>query len=555
MGKQKQMGRKRLGDEEAKYRTLFDSIDEGFVISELLFDVEGKPFDLLVLETNASFERLMQTATSSVGKRALEIFPNAEASWFETYGHVVETGESLRFENYLAALDRWFNLYISRLGEVGSRRFAIVFHDITERKRAETNLAFLAEVSQDLVELTSIDETMSRLGEKIGQFFGVKQCLFAEHADEFETSIVAYGWNVEGAPNLKGTYRTRDFFSDELMTALMTGEPIVVGDTQSDVRVSAIRYSALGVRSFILVPLVREGAWRFQISIVDDKPRDWRDDEIELMRELTTRIWTRLERARAEEALRENQKQLQSLNETLEQKVEEKTEEVRQLASGVISATQQERQRLSRVLHDDLQQRAYALLMQLSILRDELPSENHSARTNVSAMEKELIEIVKITRNLSIDLSPPILPGEGLSHAIEWLASKMREQYGLPIELHANDPFVISDENLHVFLFNCVRELLFNVVKHAEASRVVVALAWVDHSLRIEVRDDGKGFTVNTSEEADLPRSLRLPTIRHQLSLFGGVMEIISNSGAGTQVILSVPVAEAGQGVSSSADR
>ena len=259
----------------------------------------------------------------------------------------------------------------------------------------------------------------------------------------------------------------------------------------------------------------------------------------------------------AEEALREQQKQLQLLNETLEQKVEEKTEEVRQLASDVINATQQERQRLSRVLHDDLQQRVFAIQMQLSFLREGLPAENASVRKEASEIGKALAEIVKITRNLSIDLSPPILPGEGLSHAIEWLASRMREQYGLPVELQAKTPFVIPDENLHVFLFNCVRELLFNVVKHAEASRAVVALAWLDHGVQIGVRDDGKGFPDNVSEEGkanrqgDVPRSLGLPTIRHQLSLFGGGIEIHSKPGAGTQVILTVPVKEMQQATSS----
>ena len=73
------------------------------------FDEEGKPVDLLVLETNPSLNRMIRT-TNAVGKRALEIFANAEACWFEAYGRVVDTGESLRFENYLAALDRWFDL-------------------------------------------------------------------------------------------------------------------------------------------------------------------------------------------------------------------------------------------------------------------------------------------------------------------------------------------------------------------------------------------------------------------------------------------------------------
>jgi signal transduction histidine kinase len=261
----------------------------------------------------------------------------------------------------------------------------------------------------------------------------------------------------------------------------------------------------------------------------------------------------------AEEALRESQKQLQLLNETLEQKVREKTLEVRQLASDVIKAALQERQRISRVLHDDLQQRAYAIQMQLSFLREELPGENHSARKEVSDIEKALAEIVKIARDLSIDLNPPILPGEGLTHAIEWLAQRMREQYGLPVEIQANGPFVISNEDMHVFLFNCIRELLFNVVKHAAASQAVVALTWLAHGLGIEVRDDGKGFAgtipdEKTSKQDDLPRSLGLPTIRHQLNLFGGSMEINSKPGAGTQITLTVPIDEARPEVSSSTD-
>jgi signal transduction histidine kinase len=162
-------------------------------------------------------------------------------------------------------------------------------------------------------------------------------------------------------------------------------------------------------------------------------------------------------------------------------------------------------------------------------------------------------------RNLSIDLSPPILPGEGLSHAIEWLATRMREQYALPVELQANGPFVIPNEELHVFLFNCVRELLFNVVKHSGASRAVVALAWLDQGLRIEVQDNGKGFPLNLSaaglsKQGDLPQSLGLPTIRHQMNLFGGSMEIHSTPGGGTQIILTVPTGRAQPEISSASD-
>lgn len=162
-------------------------------------------------------------------------------------------------------------------------------------------------------------------------------------------------------------------------------------------------------------------------------------------------------------------------------------------------------------------------------------------------------------RNLSIDISPPLLPGEGLAHAIEWLTSRMEEQYGPPVEVQANGSFVIPNEELHVLLFNCVHELLFNAVKHARASRAVVALAWLENGLQIEVRDDGQGFPDNMSEKEvskqdDLPRSLGIPTIRHPLSMFGGRMGINSTPGAGTRILLIIPVTEARREVSSSAE-
>jgi PAS domain S-box-containing protein len=259
------------------------------------------------------------------------------------------------------------------------------------------------------------------------------------------------------------------------------------------------------------------------------------------------------ERKQAEEALHEHQRQLQLLNKTLEQQVHEKTEEVRHLASDLVKAVQHERHRISHILHDDLQQRIYAMQMQLAFLHDAVQKENPTARQEVSDVEAQLAEALRITRHLSIDLSPPILRDEGLLHAINWLAVQMRQRYNLPIEIQANGSFAIADEALHVLLFNCVRELLFNVVKHAEASRAVVTLEWLDASIQIGVSDNGKGFPVNMpeqpairelNEEEEMRTSFGLSTIRHQLSLFGGRIEIQSEPGAGTQVLLTVPVAE-----------
>lgn len=511
MTRQKQT-KKHPDDEEAKYRALFNSIDEGIVISELLYNEAGQPVDLLVLETNASFERLMQAKTSLVGKRALEIFPDAEASWFEAYGQVVETGQSLRSENYLASLDRWFDLYIARLGEAGDHRFVIVFNDISERKRVEEDLR----------------RSEGRLRLIIENARGY--AIFTTDADGIVTS-----WNP-GAAEIFGWSETE--ILGQNAEVLFTPEDRAAGEHRKELEAAREKGIALDIRWH----LRKDGSRVFINGIV----HSWNDGKLngffKIGRDVT-------EQRQAEQDLRENQEQLQRLNESLEQKVREKTAEVTQLASDAINATQRERERISRVLHDDLQQRIFALQMQLASLSAGLSGENASARKEASGIKKELADIIKITRDLSIDLSPPILPEEGLARAVEWLVSHMQEQYGLPIELQASEPFVIANENLHALVFNCIRELLFNVVKHAEATRARVALAWSNHDLRVEVSDDGKGLPADLPEENPRkqrePRSLGLPTIRHQLRLFGGQMEIHSRPGVGTQVILLVPGADA----------
>ena len=135
--------RKRAGEvireSEARYRNLFDSIDEGFCVIEMIFDELGKPVDWRYLEVNPSFEK--QSGMHEVaGKRARELLPEIEKHWLEMYGNVALTGEPVRFVNEVKALDRWIDLYAFRIGGPDSCKVAVVFNDITERKRAEIAL-------------------------------------------------------------------------------------------------------------------------------------------------------------------------------------------------------------------------------------------------------------------------------------------------------------------------------------------------------------------------------------------------------------------------------
>jgi PAS domain S-box-containing protein len=155
-----------LRESEERYRKLFDSIDEGFGIIEMLYDGQGRAVDYRILETNPAFGRTTGFADAA-GKTSLELNPDAEPSWFETLGRVVETGEDVRFENYAEALDQWFDVYASRVGGEDSRRLAIVFANTTERKRAEEALreseATLNAILNSLAEGVLVADTQGRV--------------------------------------------------------------------------------------------------------------------------------------------------------------------------------------------------------------------------------------------------------------------------------------------------------------------------------------------------------------------------------------------------------
>jgi two-component sensor histidine kinase len=124
------------------YRALFDAIDHGFCIVEVLFDEQNHPLDYRFLEINATFEA--QTGLkNAVGKTMRSLEPDHEAHWFDIYGEIALTGNPLRFEMPAGALGRWYDVYAFRVGAPVERRVAILFSDITQRKRDEERLLLL----------------------------------------------------------------------------------------------------------------------------------------------------------------------------------------------------------------------------------------------------------------------------------------------------------------------------------------------------------------------------------------------------------------------------
>jgi PAS domain S-box-containing protein len=210
---------------------------------------------------------------------------------------------------------RWWDVAVSPMLDTNGQpaRLLVVSREVTERKRAETNLGFLASVSQDLAQLTGLDETMAAVAAKIGAQFGLSLCAFVNIDESAEQVVISHDWHRADVPSLTGVHRMADFVAEEFIRTARAGAIIVVPDTAADPRTNPETFAALKIASFICVPLIRDAQWRFALCLYHSAPYRWRDDEIELARELTTRIWTQSERLRAEAALRVSEERYRNL--------------------------------------------------------------------------------------------------------------------------------------------------------------------------------------------------------------------------------------------------
>jgi len=176
--------------------------------------------------------------------------------------------------------------------------------DITRRKRAEANLAFMADIQDALAGLTSVDDIMQGVGAKIGACLDVSFTFFAEVDPESNRGQLKYIWHSEEVPRLPDVIRLSDFVQAELYRALRKGETLIIRDTEADPRNNPEAFRAIRMRSYIIVPFNRYADWKMLLVIADSRPREWREDEVDLIREVSNRVFPRLERARAEEALK-----------------------------------------------------------------------------------------------------------------------------------------------------------------------------------------------------------------------------------------------------------
>jgi two-component system CheB/CheR fusion protein len=234
----------------------------------------------------------------------------------------------------------------------------------------------------------------------------------------------------------------------------------------------------------------------------------------------------------------EAEQELRATNEALQ----ERSEQVQALSEALTSAEETERKRLSQVLHDDLQQTIFAARMRVNHLIEARDFSGEASELATRTVEL-LDEGIETTRNLSSELDPPV-GDQSLRDSLEWLTFQMQESYDFSVELEAKGTAKTTDKNLRHLLFRLVRELLFNVVKHAGVEEAALFLAEEPDRLRVVVEDEGVGFD---PEEAVSGRSgLGLVSVHERIEMIGGTFEVDAAPGEGTRIAIEVPWKENG---------
>ena len=161
-------------ESEARYRNLFEAIDQGFCLVELIYDDNGRPIDHLFLETNPAYEA--QTGLKNViGKTAREVAPGINGEWFEMYDRAVRTGKAVSFTQESKVLNRWFDVHAYPTGNKSSRSVAILLADVTERKKTEEMLIMNEAHLQNMVhertaELMAKNKELERSNKELDNF-------------------------------------------------------------------------------------------------------------------------------------------------------------------------------------------------------------------------------------------------------------------------------------------------------------------------------------------------------------------------------------------------
>lgn len=246
-----------------------------------------------------------------------------------------------------------------------------------------------------------------------------------------------------------------------------------------------------------------------------------------LVAEITDRMETERSLRASEAVLQANQCELQ-----------QSREDLRALAGELLTAQEEDRRRISRDLHDDINQRLAMLSMDLRRMEKDLSSDPEQFRDEIRRVSEHLTAVSDDVRKMAYRFHPSILDDLGLVKAVRRLVDDFSARTGIASSYVHKDPFAVLPTELTICLYRVVQESLSNIARHAQASQVEIELICEEDAVSLSVRDNGVGFDIGRM--AHTGGHLGLLSMRERVRLAKGTLEVESALMQGTQIRVEI---------------
>ncbi len=311
--------REALAASEERYRTMFETMDEGYLLADVIFDATGKAVDIEYVTSNPAAIRMV--GIDLTGRRLRDV-ADYEEYWYEIWGRVAVTGKPERLERYAAPEGIWYEFYVFKTepDDSESRRVGVLFNDGTRRKIAEDALRRSEERKTFLLDLGDAlrsepdPQAVGELAVKmLGERLAADRCYFCEISVAQDRATVLADFHGDGLRSIAGDYRLCDF----PQPMPRTGGALAFSDCRNDAQLSErdrAAFARLGMGSF-LTRTIRKGehGLHWSLTVTTREPRQWSEEDREILGDAAEKVWLAIERARAETTLRETQERQEFL--------------------------------------------------------------------------------------------------------------------------------------------------------------------------------------------------------------------------------------------------
>lgn len=220
------------------------------------------------------------------------------------------------------------------------------------------------------------------------------------------------------------------------------------------------------------------------------------------------------------------------------QTLQQQRENLREMTERLVAAQEEERQRISRELHDDLGQSLTTQMISLRNLQDDLSIPPEQLFERLQALHDQSYEIFIKIRRLAQDLRPPVLDALGLKVSMQTYCTEFTRRTHLPVTFEVDAPLTNLPDVYNITIYRILQEALNNIVKHAKASHAWVDVSMEDNSILLTVQDNGVGFDQSQSRD----KGIGLSSMNERVTIAGGTLKINSMTDRGTILTAQFPL-------------